>query len=279
MRKLIVVSAMLMLITSTAYAQLGGILNRIDPSKIKKGVKVATAATKDFTEEEEIDLGRVVSARILATYPLAKNERLQEYVTLVGNTVALYSSRPALPWHFAVLDTPDVNAFAAPGGYIFVTSGALSNMSSEAELAAVLGHEVAHVTEKHILKEIKRANVFSAGVDAVAASYGSGGLTDELAKKISNLANEKLFKTGIGRKEELESDRIGVQLADAAGYRASAYLEFLEALEGLSEAHSSAFATLGATHPKPADRAKSLHVSRDDKGQLLQDRWGKWVKF
>lgn len=276
MRELVVLATMILLMTSAAHAQFGGILNKLDPSKIKKGVGVATAATKDFTEEEEIDLGRVVAARILATYPLAKNEKLQEYVTLVGNTVALYSSRPALPWHFAVLQTDDVNAFAAPGGYVFVTTGALAQMHSEAELAAVLGHEVGHVTEKHILKEVKRGNVFAAGVDAVSASYGSGGLTDELGKKISNLANEKLFKTGIGRKEELESDRIGVQLADAAGYRASAYVSFLQVLQGLSDAHSSTFSTLAATHPKPIDRIKALKLP-EDRGQLLDDRWTRWV--
>lgn len=278
MRKLIVLSATLLLVSSSVHAQFGNILNKLDPSKIKKGVQVASAATRDFTEQEELDLGRVVAARILATYPLSKNERLQEYVTLVGNTVALYSARPALPWHFSVLDTPDVNAFAAPGGYVFVTTGALAQMHSEAELAAVLGHEIAHVTEKHILKEVKRANVFSAGVDAVSASYGSGGLTEELGKKISNLANEKLFKTGIGRREELDSDRIGVELAEAAGYRASAYVGFLEVLQGLSDAHSSSFKTLAATHPKPADRVKAIHIAEADKGRLLDDRWARWVK-
>src|SRR5207253_7475166 len=117
--------------TSTAWAQFGDILRKIDPSKVTKTVKVAREASRDFTEGEEADIGRVVSARILATYPLAKNEKLQQYVTLVGNTVAAYSSRPTLEWHFAVIDTPIINAFSTPGGFIFITTGALQAMKNE----------------------------------------------------------------------------------------------------------------------------------------------------
>src|SRR5437870_461197 len=159
-------------VTTAAHAQFGDI--QIDPNKVTKTVKVAREASRDFTEGEEADIGRVVSARILATYPLAKDDKVQQYVTLVGNTVAAYSSRPTLDWHFAVIDTPIINAFSTPGGFIFVTTGALQAMKNEAELAGVLGHEIAHCTQKHILKEIKRGNVISAGVD-LAQSTGAGG--------------------------------------------------------------------------------------------------------
>src|SRR6266568_6059463 len=137
------IAVLLIAVAAAAQAQFGDILKKVDPNKIKKTVDVAHAATRDFSEGEEADIGRVVAARVLATYPLLKDVKLQEYVTLVGNTVAAYSTRPTLEWHFAVIDTPIVNAFSAPGGFIFITTGALQQMNSEAELAAVLGHEIA----------------------------------------------------------------------------------------------------------------------------------------
>lgn len=274
--------AVLLLSAAIANAQLGDILNKvnkIDPNRVKKGAKVAREMTRDFTEAEEVRIGRIVAARILATYPLSENAKLQKYLTLVGNTVAAYSSRPALEWHFAVLETPVVNAFSAPGGYLFITTGALDQVTSEAELAAVIGHEIAHATEKHILKEIKRANVLAAGVDLAQSEVGRGGLTDDLARKIADIANEKLFKTGVGRREELDADRVGVQLAAAAGYQANAYLHFLESLSALSKSRSSAFAQLGATHPRPDDRIKAIRpvAGKEGEGQLLAERWAMWA--
>src|SRR5438874_4438013 len=125
--------AVLLLASATAaYAQFGDILRKIDPSKVKKTVNVAREANREFSEGEEADIGRVVSARVLSTYPLIKDDKIQKYVTLVGNTVAAYSTRPTLEWHFAVIDTPIVNALSAPGGFIFITTGALKQMHSEA---------------------------------------------------------------------------------------------------------------------------------------------------
>lgn len=245
---------------------------------LTKGAKMARAMTRDFTEEEEVAIGRIVAARVLATYPLSDDARLQRYVNLVGETVAAYSDRPSLDWHFAVLDTPVVNAFSCPGGYIFITTGALDQIASEAELAAVLGHEIAHATEKHILKEVKRANVVTEGLNIAQSELGGGGMSDELARKVSDLAYQKLFNTGIGRKEELDSDRIGVELAAAAGYRSGAYLNFLESLHSLAEAKSSSFSQLGSTHPAPDDRLKSVRPRLREEGQLLAERWEKTTR-
>jgi predicted Zn-dependent protease len=262
--------------TSAAYAQFGDILKRIDPSKVTKTVKVAREASRDFTEGEEADIGRVVSARILATYPLAKADKVQQYVTLVGNTVAAYSSRPTLEWHFAVIETPIINAFSTPGGFIFVTTGAMSQMKNEAELAGVLGHEIAHVTQKHILKEIKRGNVLAAGVDlAQESSAGATWLNDDRARQIGQLAYDKLFTTGLSRGDEAEADRIGFQLADAAGYRASELLNFLADLEKLE--NTTALKQLTATHPRPAERIATLKPLVKDRGEVLAERWASWT--
>ncbi|MGH9457548.1 MAG: M48 family metalloprotease [Thermoanaerobaculia bacterium] len=241
--------------------------------KVDKGARVAKALTREFTEEEEVALGRIVAARILATYPLADDPDLQKYVGLVGRTLVPYSTRPALDWHFAVLDTPVVNAFSAPGGYVFVTTGALDHMESEAELAAVLGHEIAHATEKHILREIKRANVVTEGLNLAQSELGRGDLTDELARKISDLAYEKLFNTGIGRQEELDADRIGAALAADAGYASSAYEHFLRELDALARGNESVFAQLASTHPRPEDRLDAIQAALDPNGVTVAERW------
>ena len=262
--------------TGAAYAQLGDILRKIDPSKVTKTVKVAREASRDFTEGEEADIGRVVSARILSTYPLAKDDKLQQYVTLVGNTVAAYSSRPTLEWHFAAIDTPIINAFSTPGGFIFITTGALQAMKNEAELAGVLGHEIAHATQKHILKEIKRSNVMAAGLElAQETSAGATWLNDDRARQIGQLAYDKLFTTGLSRGDEAEADRVGFQLADAAGYRASELLNFLADLEKLED--STALKQLTATHPRPAERIAALKPLAHDRGEVLAERWASYT--
>lgn len=278
MRK-ILITTMSLLFAVTASAQLGDLLKRIKPDQIKKGANVVRESTREFTEDEEADIGRVVAARVLKTYPLAKNDKLQQYITLVGNTVAAYSARPTLEWHFAVIDTPIVNAFSCPGGFIFITTGALSHIHSEAELAAVIGHELAHVTQKHILKEVKRGNVMSAATDLAKSTTSTGSfLTDQLGEKIANLATEKLFKSGLSRRDEEEADKIGIELTSAAGYRAGEFVNFLKELEQIE--HGSEMSMLTATHPGPADRIKYLQpvIKEPQQGEVLAERWASWTK-
>ncbi|HEY0144119.1 MAG TPA: M48 family metalloprotease [Thermoanaerobaculia bacterium] len=264
---------------ANAHAQLGGLLDKIDrhKDKVKKGASVVTAASREFTEDEEADIGRVVAARVLKTYPLSKNEKLQQYVSLVGHTIAQYSARPTLEWHFAVIETPVVNAFSCPGGYIFVTTGALKAIQSEAELAGLLGHEIAHATQKHILKEVKRANTISAGMDLAKTTSSGSFLNDSLGEKISNLAYEKLFTTGLSRRDEQEADRIGVEIAQAAGYKAAEFIHFLETLGELEG--SAQMKVLTSTHPSAAERIPTVKkaVGNATDGEVLADRWKEWA--
>ncbi len=279
MKRIVTMAAAALIAASAAQAQFGDILKKINPSKIKKAVKVGSAATHEFTETEEVDIGRIVAARILATFPLTKNDKLQRYMTLVGNTVANYSTRPTLDWHFAVLESPIVNAFSTPGGYVFVTTGALDQMKSEAELAAVLGHEIAHTTQKHILKEIKRGNVLAAGADLAASTSGGSFLNDDMARKISDMAYQKLVTTGLGREDELEADKVGDEFAASAGYRPSAAITFLETLKAAEGKGQSSMKQFTATHPPAGDRIKALEKSlpKSDAGELLAERWETWT--
>ena len=119
----------------------------------------------EMTEAEELQLGTQVSERIRQRYGVAQNAAVHRYVTLVGISLAQASNKPNLPWKFIVLDTDAVNAFAAPGGFIHITKGALANMKSEAELAGVLGHEITHVTEKHTVRAIQKGKLVQMGAN------------------------------------------------------------------------------------------------------------------
>lgn len=268
---------LIMAFAISAEAQLGDFIKR-NKDKVVQGAKVLREGTRELTEEEEADIGRVVAARVLKTYPLSKNDKLQQYVTLVGNTVAAYSARPTLEWHFAVLETDVVNAFSCPGGFIFITSGALDQIESEAELAGVLGHEIAHATQKHILKEVKRGNVISASMDLAKSSSGGSFLTNEMGEKISNLAYEKLFTSGLSRRDEQEADQIGVELAAAAGYKATQFVHFLEGLQKLEG--KSEMKVLTATHPRAADRIPVVKkaLAAEEGGEVLAERWAEWTQ-
>lgn len=273
------IAAVLALITTvSAEAQLGDLLKKIDPNKVKRGVKVVTEASREFTDAEETDIGRVVAARVLATYPLAKNDDLQQYVTLVGNTVAAYSARPTLSWHFGVLQSDIVNAFSTPGGFIFITIGALNQIHSEAELAAVLGHEIAHATQKHILKEIRRSGTMQASLDLAKDTSLGSRLNDDLGEQIGQAAADKLFTSGLSRRDENEADKIGVELAAAAGYRAAEFVNFLTALQKLEG--KSSMAVLMATHPRAADRIATVKplLKSMSAGAVLAERWAEWTQ-
>jgi len=128
----------------------------IDLGKALGTLQKAQQASTDIDEPKELELGTGIASNLLGAAPLLKNQRVQKYVNNVGMWLALQTERPNLPWQFGVLDDNDVNAFAAPGGYIFVTKGLLAQMRSEAELAGVLAHEMSHILRKHYLEAIKK---------------------------------------------------------------------------------------------------------------------------
>ncbi|MDO9394578.1 MAG: M48 family metalloprotease, partial [Methylotenera sp.] len=123
----------------------------------------ATINWKNPSTAEEIALGREITGNLLGAAPLVKNEALQKYVNSVGRWVASQSERPDLPWHFGVIESDDLNAFAAPGGYVMITKGLYKKMSNEAQLAGVLGHEIGHVVAKHQLKVLQKQQLLNLG--------------------------------------------------------------------------------------------------------------------
>jgi predicted Zn-dependent protease len=235
-------------------------------------------ATREFTPEEEQAIGREVAAKVLGIYKLyTADPVLTRYVNLVGQVVARSSDEPNRQYHFAVLDTDTINAYSCPGGYIFVAKGLLDILDNEAELAVVLGHEIAHVTEKHILKEVKRANLLSAGTGLAAdQAFQGGGMGDELARKISQKAMEVLLTKGLAKKDEYASDEKGFATACRAGYASTAYFEFLKKMDQITA--SPGMAVLVKTHPQPATRLNELQAERCASQALLSERFREAMK-
>jgi len=235
-------------------------------------------ATKDFNPEEEQAIGRAVAAKVLGIYKLyPADPALTRYVNLVGQVVARTSDEPGRKYYFAVLDTDTINAYSCPGGYIFVAKGLLDILDSEAELAVVLGHEIAHVTEKHILKEVKRANLLSAGTGLAAdQAFKGGGLGDEMARRISQKAMEVLLTKGLAKKDEYKADAIGFATACRAGYSAAAYFDFLDKMDRITS--SPGMAVLVKTHPQPATRLKELQSEKCGAPALLPERYQQAMK-
>jgi len=175
--------------------------------------------------EKEVELGKAEHQKIISQYGVYRNKELTDYVSRVGQRVAAESSRPELDYHFTVLDDEMINAFALPGGYIYVTRGILTHLNSEAELAAVLGHEIAHVTEKHAIRNKNRGKVLGALSTAAAIFTGTPGVYE-----LGNLFGGVLL-TGYSREFELEADKVGARFMAKAGYDPDAMLNTIEILK------------------------------------------------
>jgi len=204
----------------------------VDFAFAKEGRKRISGTPNEYSNvsdiEAEILFGRELSARILGNYSLLDDEKINRYVNLVGKGVALYAGRTELRYHFGVLDSDKINAFAAPGGYIFITRGALEKMENEAQLAAVLAHEIAHIVKRHVVKELNIRGDEGSGSAGIASLIGgpTGSLRGALEQALDDAA-DIIFNKGYKVKDEIEADRVGILLASVAGYDPSALKEFL----------------------------------------------------
>ncbi|MBW8330014.1 MAG: M48 family metalloprotease [Thiobacillus sp.] len=212
----------------------------------------------DYSPEEETRIGRQISGNLLGAVPLVRDDKLQNYVNLVGNWVAQQSGRKGVTWRFGVLDTEDINAFASPGGYIFVTKGLYRRLNNEAELAGVLGHEIAHVSQKHHLKVLKQSSLI--GALGQAASSKAKDSDQVVQNLIGNGA--EIMARGLDKNAEFEADRIGIVYAARAGYTPWGLPEVLQDLAGLP-AKDNRTSLLYKTHPHPADRLVALGEAVD----------------
>jgi beta-barrel assembly-enhancing protease len=267
-------------LTLTALAVAGALAAAPTPAsaqfmdKLGKGAKLAQKANDlVFTEAEEIELGQKVSDEMRKRFGVVQSPEVTRYVTLVGAVLVTNSTRPNLPWTFIVLDTDAVNAFAAPGGFVHVTKGALALMESEAELAGVLGHELIHVTEKHTIAELKKSAATNLALDA----SGKGG--SKITEAVVGNMKDVLLK-GFGRKEEMESDTKGLALASKAGYAPGGLAGFLQKLADRNK-NSTEKRGLFASHPETTERIKKLGdlASKLNSTATLEARYKKFITF
>ena len=217
---------------------------------------------KTMTDAEEVELGENVIAGVLGAAPLYDSDRIQRYVNEVGRWVASHSERPTLPWRFAVLDSRLPNAGAAPGGQIYITTGLLFRLRSEAELAGALAHEIAHVVQRHHVKAFQKQKLGSAIVTGAGAYVDSrgGGALGKTVFKLGIGEVRKMILLSLDRGEEEQADRMGMVLAARAGYDPYGLANVLQLLQDLQKDEGGA-SLLYATHPLAADRIASLDAS------------------
>ncbi|KAF1051792.1 MAG: Beta-barrel assembly-enhancing protease [Stenotrophomonas maltophilia] len=190
-------------------------------------VNPATGET-DFvlmSEKEELSLGLSANQEVLKQYPRYEDAKLQAYVQQVGERVARAGDRPNLQYHFTVIDSPDINAFALPGGYIYIHRGLMAYLSSEAELAAVLGHEVGHVTARHSVRQQSQSSAWNMLGQAVAIGTGVGAAGD-----LTNVLGTAVVR-GYGRDMELQADGLGAKYLARAGYDPTAMIQVVRVLK------------------------------------------------
>lgn len=232
-------------------------------SLFQAGGKLAAAASP-LSLEQEYYLGRGVSAMILSQYTVSKNQALNSYVNRVGNVVAAYSDVPETfgGYHFAVLDTDEVNALSAPGGFVFVSRGFLKLIPNEDALAAVLAHEVGHIVKGHGVKAISQANMTDAvmilGKQAVSdySALPSAELTELFGDSVTQVF-DALIKNGYSRSQEYEADAYAAELLKRTGYASKSLITMLTALEGQKASSGGWY----DTHPAPGKRIDELETA------------------
>jgi predicted Zn-dependent protease len=208
-----------------------------------------------MSEAQEIELGKSMDGEVRREMGVYDDPELQRYVEDIGLRLARSSQRPNLPWHFAVVDEPAINAFALPGGFIYITRGILPYLHNEAQLAGVLGHEIGHVTARHSAQQYTKATTAGIGVTLLSIFVPE-------ARPFQNLTETALGVMFLkyGRDDELEADRLGVDYTAQTGWNPAGVGGMLRTLARLEEADGSRRGVPNwlSTHPAPADRVEQV---------------------
>jgi predicted Zn-dependent protease len=204
-----------------------------------------------MSEAQEIALGQQMDPEVRKEMGVYNDPTLQAYVESVGKRLARESERPELPWHFTVVDVPAVNAFALPGGYIYITRGILPFLRDEAQLAGVLGHEIGHVTARHSAQQYTKATGATLGLTLLSIFVPETRPLQGVAEQALGVLFLKY-----GRDDELQADRLGVRYTAAADWNPAGVAGMLKTLERLDQARGSRKGVPNwmSTHPAPEDR-------------------------
>jgi predicted Zn-dependent protease len=276
----------------TASAQFGGLLNNILkpgqlPAQAAPGnplgnllapatggraggdlVQMLMQSVDEIDQPREMEIGRQLAAVLLGSKPLHPDMALQRYVNRLGRWISLQSTRPQLPWTFGVLDDPGFNAFAAPGGYVFITKGLVDRVD-EAELAGILAHEITHVTDRHHLKALRTKARAGLAAQAIGSQLNNN-LGGAVSAQLLALGRD-LYSSGLDKDDEFDADRNGVSLAARSGFDPYGLPSVLQQLR--TAAPDNPLFTLSlATHPAPQLRLDQLEAAM---GQRLDAFAGK----
>lgn len=219
------------------------------------GGLTAAQALQPITEEQEIEIGQSAAQEVIndPKTVIYTNPDVTAYVAAVGMRIAAQSERPNLPWEFRVVVDDDLNAFALPGGQIFITTGALKAMKNEAELAGVLGHEVAHVAHKHGITKLQQAMV------AQGLAIATLGSSPALLRQAGAIALQ-LVLNGQGRQAELEADRYGAIYESSVNYNPNALGDFLTTIDSATGGTPEWLGVL-STHPPLSERLETIRAT------------------
>lgn len=244
---------------------LGDIVDVLESDELESAINVVDAfseANQQITDVEEYYLGRSVAATILTMYQPLDDPALQQYVNLIGQTVACSSPQPAIfgGYHFMVLDSDQINALACPGGFVFIFSGLIDEAENEDDLAAIIAHEVSHVALHHGISSIDQARWTDFGVTVAQESSEQWGSSDVQAvvNDYGDLVEDvvsNLITKGYSRDTEYQADSLAVEICSAAGYDPGA---LTDVLVKLCETDNRSGPGFWETHPSPEDRLEAV---------------------
>ena len=246
----------------TSIGTATGVLTQSQAESIQKSATAVARTFQDITPEQEYYVGRTVGAVVLNKYKPYKNMAAIQYINRLGQTLARASDRPETfgGYHFLILDSGDINAFAAPGGFIFVTRGLLRCTLYEGAVASVLAHEIGHVQLKHGLQAIKKSRVNSAltilGIEGAKTFGGQqlATLTQTFGNSIADIS-KTLINSGYSRSFEIQADKAAVTILRRVGYDPNALVDMLKVMHQRLKPGGIDFAK---THPSPADRISGI---------------------
>ena len=245
-------AALAIVTPAAAQFDIGGILRGAQNAK-----KLGDSLRK-VSEPEEITLGGDLASIILGAAPLVDDPPKQLYINRLGRWLAMHSERPDLPWRFGIVDSPDVNAFSMPGGYVLVTRGMFERTRNESELAGVLAHEIAHVAQKDHLAALQQSLRNSALGGFTEYASGGGGLAGTFKTALIN-AGKDMFTRGLNKDDEFDADRMGVVIAARSGYSPFGLVGVLQTLSAAPD--DKGFALHNKTHPLPVERLQRLDAA------------------
>jgi predicted Zn-dependent protease len=224
-----------------------------------------------ISESQEIAIGQESHPEVLAEFGSLEDQALQEFFSRISVDMAKISHRPNLPWKFTVLDSPVVNAFAVPGGNVYLTRGILAYMNNEAEMAGVVGHEIGHITARHSVTQISQQQLLGLGL-MVGSAFSSR------FRQMSSLAEMGLsiLLLKYSRDHERQADQLGIQYMAQAGYDPAQMSRFFQVFVGLQEDEGAAIPSWLSTHPAPPDRIQATAAAAD---KVKQENPGRQYKI